>query len=89
MEERRKNVVLALGLCMYLHLTVQHVVNVQSLILQGKWEMFLPFITFCVKIWNIHTILFSIFVVIQIFKSKFDSNVMKFLFVRFNESIDS
>lgn len=43
MEERRKNLVLALGLYMSLYMVVQHVVNMQSLILQGEWEKFVIF----------------------------------------------
>jgi hypothetical protein len=43
MEERKRDLVLALGLYMYLYMIVQHVVNMQSLILQGEWENFAIF----------------------------------------------
>lgn len=43
MEERKRDLVLALGLYMCLYMIVQHVVNMQSLILQGEWEKFAIF----------------------------------------------
>jgi hypothetical protein len=43
MEERKRDPVLALGLYMCLYIIVQHVVNMQSLILQGEWEKFAIF----------------------------------------------
>jgi hypothetical protein len=43
MEERKRDLVLALGLYMCLYMIVQHVVNMQSLILKGEWEKFAIF----------------------------------------------
>jgi hypothetical protein len=43
MEERKKDLVLALGLYMCLYMIVQQVVNMQSLILQGEWKKFAIF----------------------------------------------
>ena len=38
MEERKRDLVLMLGLYMCLHMLVSHVVSMQALILQGEWE---------------------------------------------------
>ena len=40
MEERRRRLVLLLGLYMFLYMLVKHVVNIQALLLQGEWEKF-------------------------------------------------
>ena len=38
MEEKRRTFVLLLGVYMFLYMLVKHVVDIQALILQGKWE---------------------------------------------------
>ena len=38
MEERKRTFVLLLRLYMFLYMLVKHVVEIQALILQGKWE---------------------------------------------------
>jgi len=40
MEERKRRLVLLLGLYMFLYMLVKHVVAIQALILQGEWEKF-------------------------------------------------
>ena len=40
MGEKKRNIVLLLGLYMFLYMTVKHVVAIQALVLQGEWENF-------------------------------------------------
>lgn len=40
MEERRRSLVLVLGLYMCLYMLAKHVADMQALILQGEWEKF-------------------------------------------------
>jgi hypothetical protein len=38
MEERRRSLILLLGLYMCLYMLVKHVVNIQAMFLQGEWK---------------------------------------------------
>ena len=38
MEERRRSLILLLELYMFLYMLVKHVVDIQTLFLQGEWE---------------------------------------------------
>jgi hypothetical protein len=40
MKETRRKLILLLRLHMFLYMLVKHVVNIQTLILQGGWEKF-------------------------------------------------
>jgi hypothetical protein len=40
MEERRRKLVVLLGLYIFLYMLVKNVVGIQTLILQGEWEKF-------------------------------------------------
>ena len=40
MKERRKSLVLLLGLYMFLYMLVKHVVDIQTLLFQRKWKKF-------------------------------------------------
>ena len=40
MDETGRNIVLLLGLYMFLYMIVKHVVAIQVLILQGEWKKF-------------------------------------------------
>jgi F0F1-type ATP synthase membrane subunit a len=40
MEERRRKLVVLLGLYIFLYMFVKNVVGIQTLILQGEWEKF-------------------------------------------------
>ena len=52
MEDRRRTFVLLLGLYMFLYMLVNHVVDIQALILQGKWEK-LAILSLVMRIWDI------------------------------------
>ena len=40
MEEKRRRLILLLGLYMFFYMLVKHVVDIQTMILQGEWEKF-------------------------------------------------
>ena len=40
MEERRRKLVVLLGLYIFLYMLVKNVVGIQTLILQGEWNFF-------------------------------------------------